>query len=249
MTSNFIDGLERERSAMGLTQAQMAHKLDISVSGYKKLISGETSKIDLYTAYRLYEVTGKWIFELCGDVNSELKHAIIKLRNLAPSQLRFISSIIDFENAFRAETPENESEDYITLLTPTGNLEDGMIWDSANFEKINVARYRKRFGSDLNCAIRITSNHLHPAYTLGDILLISQTPPRDGDTGIFINKETGRAYLRKYYQTRPCMLEPVNGLGQTYLVDSSNKTDLDKWIKFGRVLAKIRESVDVETIL
>lgn len=241
LAMNFVDTLERERTRMGLTQAQMAQKLEISLSGYKKLVSGETTRIDLYLAYRLHVITGKWLFEICGDAHTELNQAITRLSELAPSQVRFLGGVIEFENKFRLQTPAEQIDDYVTLLIPTGNLEDGMLWDSVNIEKINVAPYRKRFGSDLHSAIRITSNHLHPAYNIGDIILVSQTAPRDGDTGIFINRENGRAYIRKLHQTSPCILEPVNGLGVTFIIDSHNKAEMDKWIKFGRVLAKIRE--------
>lgn len=38
---NFIDNIEKERVRLNLTQAQMAQKLDMSVSNYKKLIAGQ----------------------------------------------------------------------------------------------------------------------------------------------------------------------------------------------------------------
>lgn len=39
---NFIDNIEKERVRLNLTQAQMAQKLDMSVSNYKKLIAGHS---------------------------------------------------------------------------------------------------------------------------------------------------------------------------------------------------------------
>ncbi len=239
--SNFINNMERERTSLGLTQAQMAQAVDMSVSGYKKLIAGETSRIDLFIAYQTHMLTGKWIFELCGDDNSLLEQTVCRLRNLTPSQLRFISALVDFEADFLNKVPADLAEDYVSLLTPTGNQEDGMIWDSVNVEKLNVAAYRKRFGADLHCALRITSDHLHPVYNAGDILLISKAAPRDGDTGMFINKETGRAYLRKFHQASSCILEPLNDYGVSFTMDGFREGDMDKWLIFGRVLSKLRE--------
>ena len=46
------------------TQAEMAKKLELSLSGYKKMISGETTKIDTYTAFLMYDLYGKWLFEM-----------------------------------------------------------------------------------------------------------------------------------------------------------------------------------------
>ena len=98
---NFVENLEKERCTAGLTQYQMAEQLDMSVSGYKKLISGETTKVDLYTAYRLCAFTGKWFFELCeGTADTMIKSIAAKLRYLSPYQLCFLSSVLDFEINF-----------------------------------------------------------------------------------------------------------------------------------------------------
>lgn len=238
---NFVENLEKERCAAGLTQYQMAEILDMSVSNYKKIISGETSKIDLYTAYRLCTYTGKWLFEFCeGPADTTLRSIAARLRGLSPYQLYFLSGILDFELDFADNTARESKGDYINLLTPTGSHHDGMIWDSTHIEKINIAHYRKRFGSLLHCAIRIISNHLHPAYNAGDILLISQTALRDGDTGLFINKEENRAYIRRFRQTNNWILEPVNAYGQTFVIDNLDIDEMDKWIIFGRVLTKVR---------
>ena len=78
-----------------------------------------------------------------------------------------------------------------------------MIWDSANVRKVNIAPYRKRYGSQINAGVEVTSNHLTPVYHMGDILLISRRPPRDGDTTIFLNTENGRAYLRRLFSRFP----------------------------------------------
>ena len=88
-----------------------------------------------------------------------------------------------------------------------------MIWDSANVRKVNIAPYRKRYGSQINAGVEVTSNHLTPVYHMGDILLISRRPPRDGDTTIFLNTENGRAYLRRFIQQVPRILQPINGYG------------------------------------
>lgn len=240
---NFISNLEKERVSLGLTQNEMASKLGMSVSGYKKMVLGKTSRIDLALAQPLYQLTGKFVFELCGDTSPDLI-AYSKFRALSPYQKNFIADLIDFETSFTenytASSREASPEDYLSVLIPTSNVEDGMLWDSANIIKVNAAPYRKLFGSDLHCGIQITSNHLHPVYHTGDILLISRRAPRDGDVAIFVNKEEGRAYLRKFRQTNPCLLEPINDYGLAFTVDPYNEQDMDKWIKFGCVLTKMR---------
>lgn len=237
MNRRFAQNVERERELLGLTQKQMAAKLELSLSAYKRMVDGETSKIDLYTAFRLYQLTGKLSYEFANasDPLLDLKR---KISGLSPSQVSYIDSMIDFEKAFGRQHADHE--DYVTVYVPTGNMEDGMVYDSSNVEKMNIAAWRRRYGSQISCGIRVTSNHLHPVYLKGDTLLISRRAMRDGDTGAFINCENGRAYLRKYYQTDPCRLEPVNGCGETFFVDPNDPEDMDRWIKFGVVIARVR---------
>lgn len=239
ITNNFLNNLERERLINNLSQANWAEKLGMSLSSYKRLINRDTSKIDLMTAFKMYELTGKMAFELGEQSNSELK-VISKLKQLSPRQLKFIDSIIDFEMFFANNLIDNSIEDYISVIVPTGDMHDGMIYDSATVEKYNLKNIRLRLKDEIHYGLKITSNHLHPAYNLDDILLISKAPIRDGDIGIFLNNYTQRVYIRKFRQTSPCTLEPINDYGQTYTVDSNNKTDMDKWSKLGKVVSKIR---------
>ena len=237
LASNFITSMERERVRRGYTQPQMADRLGLSASGYKKIIAGETSRIDLYTAYQVYKLSGKFIFELCGENSAELE-AFQDYRKLTSSQKAFVNNIIHFEQNFQ----ENNTavEEYISVIVPSGVAEDGMIWDSANVIKVNASPYIHKFGGNLHCGLLITSDHLQPVYQMGDILLVSRRPPRNGDTGIFINKEEGRAYLRRYRQTDTIRLEPVNEYGVVIELSSNDMSDKGKWLKLGCILTKMR---------
>lgn len=237
LASNFITSMERERVRRGYTQPQMAARLGLSASGYKKIIAGETSKIDLYTAYQVYKLSGKFIFELCGENSAELE-AFQDYRSLTSSQKAFVNNIIQFERSFQEKN--TTVEEYISVIVPSGVAEDGMIWDSANVIKVNASPYIHKFGRNLHCGILITSDHLQPVYQMGDILLVSRRPPRNGDTGIFINKEEGRAYLRRYRQTNTIRLEPVNEYGVVIELSSSDMSDEGKWLKLGCILTKMR---------
>lgn len=238
IVENFIQNLEKERLKLGMTQSQMAAALGLSVSGYKKIIAGETTKIDLTMAFRMYQLTGRPPLEMGGMLPPEMSF-LHKYLKLYPSQQSFVEGITDFELDFQLQYPD--TEEYLSVLVPTGNMEDGMLFDSCHIEKVNAAPYFKRFGDLLHCGFRIASNHLHPVYHKGDIILVCRKPPRDGDTGIFIHKESGRAYLRRFRQGTPCLLEPINGYGNTFRIDGSSEEQMSRWIKFGYVLTKMRE--------
>lgn len=237
VAKNFINSMEMERVRRGYTQPQMAEKLGVSASGYKKIIAGDTNKIDLYTAYQVSKLSGKFIFELCGEKSAELE-TFKDYRRLTSSQRAFVNDIIHFEQDFQDNN--TDAEESISVIVPSGDVKDGMIWDSANVIKVNAAPYLKKFGRELHCGVMVNSDHLQPVYEMGDILLISKRPPRSGDVAIFINKEEGRAYLRKFRQTGIIRLDPINEYGVTIELNSSDFSDDGKWLKMGCVLTKMR---------
>ncbi len=245
ITRNFTENLEKVREERGWTQAQMAEKLQMSLSSYKYMISGKSAKIPIYVAYLVYQTTGKFFFELCGDIVPEMS-LLMDYRQLSKERQQAIRTSIAMERAIAAQSPEatlqtkDAPEELLPLYTILGNMEDGMYYDTSNVEYFNVAPYRTFYGDEVTCGVRVTTNHLHPAYHAGDILLVCQRPPRDGDTGLFLNKKNRRLYIRRFRQTEPCRLEPVTEYGETITVDSYDYNDMYQWVKFGYVVATIR---------
>ena len=244
MAENFGINLERERTSLGLSQQDMSTELGMSLSSYKRLANGDTSKVDVYAVYRLSQLTGKMFYELCGEP-SPLFQTFDKIRKLPKSQRNFVTSVINFEAEFTEHLPDSDLEDkdsdhYTTLLIPNGAMQDGMVYDSCALEKINIAPYRKRFGDRIGCALLVTSEYLAPVYHLNDILLIARDPVSDGDTGVFINKVTGLVYVRRFRQATPLRLEPLTYYGQTIYIDNTSEQEMTHRILFGHVLSKIR---------
>jgi transcriptional regulator with XRE-family HTH domain len=225
--------IERERILLNYSQVEMARALDISLSSYKRIINGERLKIEIYTVYRLQLLTGKFMEELC-QLTSPIIECLPLLRRLSERQLRFIHSVLEFEiSSVDSLADDSYSDDFVTMIVPTGNMHDGMIYDSCGLKKVNIAAYRPRFGKMIDCALMITSSHLQPAYQQDDILLICRGPIRDGDTGLFFDNETGRIYLRKYFQTEPDRIDPLTGYGQPIYLNN-------RWTKVGFVITKMR---------
>lgn len=237
ITQKFIEKIEQTRLAKGFTQAQMAEHFGLSLSGYKKMVLGETSKIDLCHLLTLSELSEEPLWNLYG-LSNEDANFFQKLHSLSPTQRRFIDGILEYEYSF--QTPPLGDEEWISVIVPSSDFNDGMLWDSANLEKCNVSPYLQMYPGQVDCGLRITSNHMTPIYHAGDLLLISYNAPRNGDIGIFVDKTTGRGYIRRFRQTNPCQLLPLNGRGRVFEVDSNNSEDMDKWIKFGIVITKVR---------
>lgn len=238
---NFAKNIELERNRLNLTQKKMAEELQISLSKYKILITNPfEANIDIYLAHRIQNLTGKTVRELCEDDLPELE-MIRYFRELPKHRQEAIRYLIEIEYQLPPDgVPNANEEDYTTCYVPTGNMEDGMTLDSRDFITVNIAEYKKNSRERIDCAVKVTSNHLHPVYMKGDVLLISKRAPRDGDIGIFILKETRQIFIREFKQTNPCELRPINNYGEVIYVDGDSQEDMNKWIKFGTVLTVMR---------
>ena len=132
IANNISTNIERERIKLGMSQAQFAKALDMSLSTYKRIANGESSRIDIYTAYLIYKLTGRFSCELTG-FNDDVINLVKRIKKLSKNQRILIDSIIDTELALSAYKDESShTEDLISVLIPTGNMTDGMILDSYN---------------------------------------------------------------------------------------------------------------------
>ena len=226
--------VELKRDELGLSQEKMSSLLGMPLATYKTMLSGTMVNLSVSVLVKAEEITGLSIYELIGVENPDLK-MLEDFRKLPEHRKRSIRSTIEVEWELSKSLPESDHSIETICYEVTGNMEDGMFFDSAYSETIDVGSHQKLFVESIDCAIKITSNHFHPTYHMGCVLLIHQAPPRDGDTGIFIHKPTSKLYIRKFRQTNPCQLIPVNGIGKIIEVDSYNATDMNQWIKFGRV--------------
>jgi len=94
MERTFCVEVERERVRLGLSQAEFAKRLGLTLNRYKRAMTGEVSKLELIGIYRLYKVTGKLLFEYYG-YSDDYCNTVANLRRLNNDQLRVINVMID----------------------------------------------------------------------------------------------------------------------------------------------------------
>ena len=91
---NITTNLEKDRISKNYSQAAWAEIIGMSLSSYKRLISGASTKIDILTIFKIYELTGKTLLELAEQRN-EVINTVLKLNYLSTQQLKFINYIIE----------------------------------------------------------------------------------------------------------------------------------------------------------
>lgn len=230
----FIDTLERERTLRGWTQWEMAEKLEMSVPGYRKMVSGMTDSIALYTAYRASIVLNIPIPILYGS--TEYKDQMLnKIYNAPDSTCQRIEYYLDFDARFRhAQTKVTGDSIWIDVFTLNGYMEDGMHFDSATVDKIQISN---QYENRVSKGIRVTENSLLPIYSKGDIILLEDRMPRVGDITASINMKTRTLYIRKVLQANDCYeLHPIHGRGRVVLIEKQNRSD---WYEMGRVISSV----------
>lgn len=88
--------IEKKRANMGKSQSEMASLLGLSLSTYKRIVTGETSKLDdaLHFALNYRMATGSSLMEAFSSPTRQHK-MLYKLNELTPSQLDVVEKIVD----------------------------------------------------------------------------------------------------------------------------------------------------------
>lgn len=93
LAREFVVNLEQERYRLHLTQAQMADRLGMCLSAYKKMILGGTRKIDFYNVYLLHRINEDAFLRMMG-YSAELGDVISELRTLSDAQLSLLKNVL-----------------------------------------------------------------------------------------------------------------------------------------------------------
>lgn len=234
----FIENVERERTLRGWTQQEMAEKLEMSVSGYRKMISGQTESIALFTAYRVSEIFQIPIPILCGS--KEYRDCVVEKIYQTPKSIcnrveYYLDYVAKIQDAQKKQAALLGKGKIIDIFTLTGYMQDGMYLSSSSVERKMLP---KCFGDRIVKGFKVTENTLLPVYAKGDILLIEENASRDGDIAVFLNLNTRRIYFRKLVMKNNFELHPINRRGEVITIPQEQRNE---WFDYGCVVTHIRE--------
>ena len=198
---------------------QLADEAELPYESVKKLVGGKVNNPTIYT-----------ISKVCDALNCS-----IDKKSLPPRVFNLLVEIAYFESRI-ADYNKSHKTDCISVLTPTGYVQDGMVFDSISTNIVNISAYKKDFGDIVLCGIKIVGRNLSPTYFDNDILLIGKDRfPESGETGIFLIGN--KVYIRKYIPGIRLELAPINGDKNSLFIDN-----IDDVHYFGRVLTVVRDA-------
>ena len=244
VSKEFGQTLARLRTLADMTQQDMASILGISKATLIRMEAGETDKIDLNIALKASAIFKMPIREMCGFLTEDLA-LYYNLLHATKRTQRLVASILE------ADTQQKENlkgflpdEKYlIDCMKLADDIRDGIPCNRFYHECQNISKFRGHSWFKLaDVLLEINSNAYHPLYHIGDRLVISCKPPRDGDIGVFIRDAC--FYLRKYVADgNNVFLNYVslqeNEKNEYFKINRYKSEDMEKWVKFGTVLAVI----------
>ena len=200
---------------------QLADEAELPYESVKKLVGGKVNNPTIYT-----------ISKVCDALNCSIDYILgrsvintIDKKSLPPRVFNLLVEIAYFESRI-ADYNKSHKTDCISVLTPTGYVQDGMVFDSIS----------TNFGDIVLCGIKIVGRNLSPTYFDNDILLIGKDRfPESGETGIFLIGN--KVYIRKYIPGIRLELAPINGDKNSLFIDN-----IDDVHYFGRVLTVVRDA-------
>lgn len=240
----FGETLARLRTIADLTQNDMSVILGISKNTLGRIEAGETEKVDFNVALKASALFHMPIREMCGFLTEDLELYYGLLHATKRTQ-RLIASIIeaDEKSKEKLEGFLPDEKYLIDCMKPVNDIRDGIPCNRFYRECENISKYRSYpWFESADALLEINSNAYHPLYHIGDKLVISCLPPRDGDIGVFIRDSC--FYLRKYaVYGDDVVLNYVSmeecEKNEYFRVSRHKIEDMNRWVKFGTVLAVI----------
>lgn len=230
----FIDKLELERSIRGWTQQEMAEKLQMSLPGYRKMVSGMTDTIALSTAYMASEIFNIPLAIMCGS--TKMKDRVTqKVYEASEPVCRKVDYYLDLNKEMAMVYPSKTDKKVIDVVVLNGYMTDGMYLDSYTTIKREITDF---YRPNVAKGMLVTEDTFLPVYAKGDLLLLDETPGRSGDIVLIMHIRTRQFYLRKMICAKDIELHSICGRGEVIRVAYENKRE---WLEFGHVVTHISE--------
>lgn len=239
----FGEAVAAMRNALGLTLNDLCSILGVSRNTLVRIESGETERIDFNVALRASALFKMPIREMCGFRTEDLDLYYNLMHSTKRTQ-RLIASILetDIQLAKNTKSYLPDEKYLIDCMKLADDIRDGIPCNRFYHECVNISKYRTySWFQWADVLLEINSNAYHPLYHIGDRLVISCLPPRDGDIGIFMRDAC--FYLRKYVVNGENVtlnyLSFENETNEYFKVNRYRVEDMSKWVKFGTVIAVI----------
>lgn len=206
-------------SSRGLSLSEFAEMCDLPLETLRNIYYGKTTDPKVSTVLQLSKCLEISVNELMGECTHPKEEALINHYRLCG---RHGKSIIELVAKYEAVTAKAERDSQtkhkIPCLVPNGSIHDGIVYDKCETKEIETSI------EHAYVAIKITTNDLVPVYLKGDIILLANYFPSNGECAVFY-KDT-RAYIRRYCEEEgQYRLKCLHKIGKDIVIKNLNQIE------------------------
>lgn len=241
----FGQRVKEQREHMGMSQQELANKIGVSniaVSSYESEKNYPKASIFIKILNTL-NCDANYLFQDYKDFNSnflrltEKEEALIRqYRTINDAGKQIVNSIIhSFHYAyleFRRKNGFLDLDYYVPISQKNGISFDGV-------KKAKIRILNDSLNTQADFVFQVVTTHLSPMYRPGDLLLVKQRPPYNGDLGLFRYNQNQVLYSRRLiFYDEKILLAPVNNAHSTLVL--KNFSDIDcEGVILGKVIGNV----------
>lgn len=181
-------------AAQGITKEEFAEMCDLPIETVRNIYYGKTPDPKVSTVLKMSNALNISVNCLMGHCShSKEERMLLQHYRMCGNHGR---SIIELTSKYEALTAREEREatekHTIPCLIPHGSIRQGIIYDGCETVEIYTTN------REAYTAIKMVNNDLVPAYCKGDIILLENRFPDNGEYAVFYRE--GKAYVRQYLE-------------------------------------------------
>ena len=184
------DLLERHQ----MTYPELAEKAGVPLETMRNLYYGKTKDPHVSTALAIARVFDITVNRLCGEryFTKQEQKMIRNFRQCGNHGKSLIMHISNLEADMAKYEKEAKNKHSVACITPLASVYDGLKYDSGKIKHIETDNL------DAYLGVECTSNRFAPIYCKGDIVLLEDRYPNNGETAIFMKEDL--IYCRQYIE-------------------------------------------------
>lgn len=179
---------------LGWTKETLADKSGLPLETIRNIYYGKTPDPKVSTVLAIAEATGHSMNCLMGKCpHTPVEKAILRnYRSCGPHGKAIIELIAKYEAGSVKSEREAFDKHMIPCLLPHGDIHKGIIYDTCETVEIETST------PEAYIAIQMTSNDLAPKFCKGDVILLENRFPANGEYSAFFRGD--RVYIRKFIE-------------------------------------------------
>ncbi len=179
---------------LGWSKEKLSEESGLPLETIKNIYYGKTADPKVSTVLSIANATGRSMNCLMGQCPHTPQEKLIlrNYRSCGPHGKSLIELIAKYEAGTVKNERESTDKHLIPCLLPHGDIHKGIIYDTCETIEIETTT------PEAYIAIKMSSNDLVPKYCKGDVILLENRFPTNGEYAAFFRND--RVYIRKYIE-------------------------------------------------